>query len=341
METINLENIQNSRVFLRADMDVTFVNGNIESDFRIKRCLPTIELLLQKNNKVVIFTKIGRPEKQEPELSTKNLIPTLNRLLKTDIDFIENLKDLASRTFQLSIFENTRFFAWESSTASDQGKVLPIFSSLFDYYVDEAFAMSHRKETTNFLFPKLLKKISIGLNYKNEITHLEKIKAGEFEHPAVFVLGGIKAETKVPMINYLLDNFDMFLIGGKLDEEKIVTKDNSKLLIAKNNETGFDITDNSLKEFIEKIKEAKTIIWNGPTGMFEKEEHAESTREIIKAIEERKDTLNIAGGGDTIAAIEKYGNFNNYSFVSTGGGAMFHYLSGGLTNIEELVDSSR
>ena len=93
------------------------------------------------------------------------------------------------------------------------------------------------------------------------------------------------------------------------------------------NEMILDIGPSSLDCFIDIIKRAETIIWNGPLGYFENAIFAKSTEEIIKAISESR-AFTVVGGGETLLALEKVKAFDKISFVSTGGGAMLSYLSG-------------
>lgn len=93
------------------------------------------------------------------------------------------------------------------------------------------------------------------------------------------------------------------------------------------NEKIFDIGPDTIKAFIAIIKKAKTILWNGPVGAFEIDEFAEGTKSLAKAIAESK-AFKVAGGGDTLAAIEKYQIGGNIDYISTGGGAFLTVLEG-------------
>ncbi|MGB2058190.1 phosphoglycerate kinase [Alcanivorax sp.] len=75
------------------------------------------------------------------------------------------------------------------------------------------------------------------------------------------------------------------------------------------------------------MKEAKTIIWNGPLGVFEFDQFGEGTREMAEAIAD-SDAFSIAGGGDTLAAVDKYGITDKVSYISTGGGAFLEFVEG-------------
>lgn len=89
----------------------------------------------------------------------------------------------------------------------------------------------------------------------------------------------------------------------------------------------FDIGPTTAKALAELIKSAGTIIWNGPVGVFEFDQFGEGTRVIAEAIA-ASDAFSIAGGGDTLAAVDKYGIADKISYISTGGGAFLEYVEG-------------
>ncbi len=93
------------------------------------------------------------------------------------------------------------------------------------------------------------------------------------------------------------------------------------------NEKVYDIGPDTIKHLTGIIKKAKTILWNGPVGAFEIEQYSEGTREIAKAIAESKG-FSVAGGGDTLAAIEAYHVADKIDYISTGGGAFLTFLEG-------------
>ena len=101
---------------------------------------------------------------------------------------------------------------------------------------------------------------------------------------------------------------------------------------------GFDIGDETIKIYVEELKKAKTVVWNGPVGLFEFEQFAIGTNSLAKALGDT-DAVTIIGGGDSAAAIEKLGISNKFSHISTGGGASLEFLEGKkLPGIECLQD---
>ncbi len=89
----------------------------------------------------------------------------------------------------------------------------------------------------------------------------------------------------------------------------------------------FDIGPDSALALAEQLKQAKTIIWNGPVGVFEFDQFGEGTKALALAIAE-SDAFSIAGGGDTLAAVDKYGITEQVSYISTGGGAFLEFVEG-------------
>lgn len=89
----------------------------------------------------------------------------------------------------------------------------------------------------------------------------------------------------------------------------------------------FDIGPEASEKIAEILKQAKTILWNGPVGVFEFDQFGQGTQSLSEAIA-ASDAFSVAGGGDTLAAIDKYGIADKVSYISTGGGAFLEYVEG-------------
>ena len=90
---------------------------------------------------------------------------------------------------------------------------------------------------------------------------------------------------------------------------------------------GLDIGPATVSAYTQALKDAKTVVWNGPVGVFENDAFARGTETIARAIADSK-AFSIAGGGDTVAAINKFGIADKVSYISTAGGAFLEFLEG-------------
>ena len=113
--------------------------------------------------------------------------------------------------------------------------------------------------------------------------------------------------------------------GKEFSESAVATLKNAADVEA--DDMIFDIGPDSSAALAEQLKQAKTIIWNGPVGVFEFDQFGEGTKALALAIAE-SDAFSIAGGGDTLAAVDKYDIADKVSYISTGGGAFLEFVEG-------------
>jgi len=115
------------------------------------------------------------------------------------------------------------------------------------------------------------------------------------------------------------------VVGKKFDaNEKAVLKDAGAVA---DDDMIFDIGPKSAQQLADIIMKAGTVVWNGPVGVFEFDQFGEGTKKIADAIA-RTGAFTLAGGGDTIAAIQKYDIYDKVSYISTAGGAFLEFLEG-------------
>lgn len=125
------------------------------------------------------------------------------------------------------------------------------------------------------------------------------------------------------------------VIGKKFDaNEPAVIKDADTV---SNDDMIFDIGPKSAQELADIIMKAGTVVWNGPVGVFEFDQFGAGTHTIAKAIADTK-AFTLAGGGDTIAAIQKYGIYDKVSYISTAGGAFLEFLEGKKLPAVEILE---
>ncbi len=142
-----------------------------------------------------------------------------------------------------------------------------------------------------------------------------------------------KAEAKgckilLPVDNVVTDHFGDDAVGEVVDSDKIP-----------DDRMGMDIGPKTRELYCEAVKAAKTVFWNGPMGVFEIEQFAAGTEAVARAIADA-DNTSIIGGGDSVAAINKFGLADKMSWISTGGGASMELVEGkALPGVEALLDA--
>jgi len=300
-----------TKVFIRLDMDVPIVDGNIGETYRLEAGLPTIKYVLQQGGIPVLAGHMGQPEGVVDEkLSTKQLLPYFNQ-------------HLGENNFEL--LENLRFNTGEEENSPEYSKEL---ASKADIYVNESFATSHRKHASIVGIPSILPSFA-GLRLQKEITILEKVKK-DSKKPFIVIIGGAKLESKLPVIDTFLKLSDAVLIGGKLgiEWENLKKEIPGNLYIPTDYaQDKKDIGSETIKKFVQIISTAKTILWAGPLGLYEDPQFITGTKEISEAITNNKDVWSIIGGGDTVAAVSSLNLLDKFNFASTGGGAMLEFLA--------------
>lgn len=210
--------VQNERVFVRADLNVPLKNGIIEDDFRLKAAQPTLDLLLAEGARIVIGTHIGRPTGYDKHLSTTHLIPWFRDHSYTAF-FASTLEEAyiysqRLKPGELLIVENLRFSEHEKQPSYVFATQL---ARLADYYINDAFGLLHRNDTSITLLPQLYpkEKKTIGLLVEKELSVLEHLRTNA-RRPFLIFLGGGKVKDKLPLIEQILPFVDTVVVGPAL-----------------------------------------------------------------------------------------------------------------------------
>ena len=199
----------------------------------------------------------------------------------------------------------------------------------FDIYVNEAFATSHRKHCSIDALPRLMvsqgKIVCVGLRFAEEIETLTSVTVTG-DSNRVAIIGGAKGDKEEYARKLEIRNWEV-LRGGLLPGAKL-------------RPDGLDISDETISNFQFPISNAQVIVLAGPMGKYE--DNASNafngTVQIFTAVAESK-AYKIAGGGDTEAALEKFGLKEKMDWISVGGGAMLEFLATGtLPGIEAILD---
>jgi phosphoglycerate kinase len=265
---------------------------------------------------------------------------------------------------EILFLENLRFDRGEEKNDRKFAKKL---AKLADVYVNEAFSVCHRNHASVSALRKMLPSFS-GFLLEEEIANLDKIKNPV--KPLVIMMGGAKIKTKINLIKKLGKKATKILIGGALANNfframglsvgrSLIDKDSvliaEKLLADKKiilpvdaavesgkiarrkiiddigkNEIIYDIGPETIRLYAEILRGARTIIWNGPLGAFEKPPFRYGTLSLgqVVAARSRGKTFGVVGGGETIEALKMTRMENYIDWISTGGGAMLAYLGG-------------
>ncbi len=369
------------RVFMRLDFNVPLGEPDSHGDrpvtenARIVEALPTIKFAMEAGAKLILASHLGRPDgKRNPAFSMRPVAQELAALLgpKAEItladDCVGDGIELMARSLkngQILLLENLRFHAGEEANDPDFAHRL---ARLADVYVTDAFGTAHRKHASTFGVAEQVPVKAMGYLIEKELKFLDPLLKNPAK-PFYAVLGGSKVTDKIATIESLLERVDGLLIGGAMAHafweaqgdtipagakgpkpadvaaaREIMAHAKSKnilLQVPADTNLGFDIGPKTIAKFVEILRGAKTVFWNGPLGWFEKPEYATGTFEVARALAEMP-CVKVIGGGDTVSAIKQSGVAEKFDHLSTGGGAVLEYLEGkGLPGIDVLRVSSR
>lgn len=385
--------LEKKRVLVRVDFNSPMgPNGNILDDKRIKSHLETLRAL--EECRVVLMAHQSRAGKKDfTTLEAHARLAT--KLLRREVAYIDDIFGSHARDAikslepgEVLLLENTRFFAEESLTRTPaehaKSHMVKRLAPLFDIFINDAFAVSHRSHLSVVGFTEVLPSAA-GLLIDREVVALDRgLKGGE--HPTIFALGGTKADDSIKVTKNVLSRggadkvltsgvvATVFLMAagvdvgeanrkfvegqGYLDQielaRKLLKDYPGKILMpvdvaldregervevsVKQIPKDLPIADIGLETIVDysrELKEARVTVLNGSAGIFEQEMFKLGTAELLKAATESGHS--IAGGGHTVAAVDRLGLEPKFSHVSIGGGASITYLSGDpLPGIEAL-----
>ncbi len=219
MRTIENYSFKGKRVLIRVDFNVPLNhNRQVTDATRISESMPTIKKILNDGGSVVLMTHLGRPNGHEPDYSLTPIVPVLSGFLNRKVIFDRDLfgpktVDVCSKLKpgEVVLLENLRFYHEEE--AADEGFAKQL-ASLADYYVNDAFATSHREHASTATIAKFFpKKKFFGLLLANELLNLDKVM-NQAQPPFTAIVGGAKVSSKIAIIKNLINRVDNMIIGG-------------------------------------------------------------------------------------------------------------------------------
>lgn len=218
-KTIRDIDLDGKTVLLRADYNVPVQGGKITDDYRIKQSLPTLEYLLKHKIKLIICSHLGRPK--GPNESALSLFPVAKRLkqvLDRPVEFVTDAggpktkKAVSSmKPGDVLLLENLRFFPGEK--ADDDGFAKDL-ASLADVFVQDGFAVAHRKDASTHAITKYLPSVA-GFLLEKEVKTITRAMEKP-ERPVMAIIGGAKIADKLDALNRFIEIADFVAIGGAM-----------------------------------------------------------------------------------------------------------------------------
>lgn len=407
-KTVADVDVQGKKVLMRVDFNVPQDDdGNITSDDRIVKALPTIKNVLDRGGSLILMSHLGRPEgKRDDAFTLRPVAQRLSQLLGKKVIFATDCvgpdatsKAKALKKGDVLLLENLRFYREEvikDKAAKEDAQLRQAkdnfakqLGAMADVYVDDAFGTAHRDNASMYTVPQVMegKPRVIGFLIEKELKFLGDTIRNPV-HPFVSILGGAKVSDKIGVIENLIGKVDRIIIGGAMAYTFLKTRgkaiggsrveddfldkaqelldraadQNCEVLLPPDHavvrklEAGaehriavgdidpgwqaVDIGPMAAREFSAKIVDAKTIVWNGPMGVFEIPPFDQGTNAIAQAVAKATENgaKSIVGGGDSASAIEQLGLQDKISHISTGGGASLEFLEGKKFKAIEILD---
>ncbi|MDE2213065.1 MAG: phosphoglycerate kinase [Patescibacteria group bacterium] len=369
LRSVREADVVGNTVVLRTSLNVPVGEDGAPLDpFRLKKALPTIEYLSERNAKTIILGHLGRDG-----VSLQGVAHSLQGLTSVPIRFFTGaLSEAATEASKMApgecmILENIRREAGEEENSPVLSQQLAALGKL---YVNDAFADSHRTHASIVGIAGLLPSYA-GLLMEEEVSHLSK--ALQPPPSARAYVGGAKFKTKEPLIMKLLDLYERVHVVGAIADDFLVARghgvgrslvseipipralaSDSRIVVEEDvtvvkdgvarvcgiddiaaDEIIMDAGPATAKRWSEEIAESPFVLWNGTLGVYEKG-FIGPTEALGRAIVSAKVPA-VIGGGDTLAALSGISFEGSRAFLSTGGGAMLQFLANGtLPGIEPL-----
>ncbi len=354
-KTVRDVNVGGKTVLVRADYNVPLReadDGSMEvaDDTRIQASLATLRYLREQGaGKIVVISHLGRPEltgdeEKDEEVRRKfSLEPVAERLTElmpeTTVRFVDAVRGEKVREAVkilpeggILVLENLRFEPGEKANAKEFAEQV-VGDTGAELFVQDGFGVVHREQASTVAMAEVLPAV-MGLLVEREIEMLQTTLE-EPERPFVVVIGGAKVADKQPLIEKFLPIADRVLVGGKIAADGYAT-DDEKVYVAEDfdeDEAGnkLDIGPVATGKFVEALRGAKTVLWNGVLGKVEDVAFATGSEIVAKVLGENPEVTTVICGGDTVGFVMGLAEKDpelKYDWLSTGGGAALALLAG-------------
>ena len=208
------------RCLVRLDLNVPLVDGAVGDDTRIRRVLPGLNALIETGARLVILTHLGRPKGQQvPDMSVAPVAAALAVLLERDVPVVADITGATARDAvaamqdgDIVMLENLRFQAGEESNDPAFAAQL---AALGDIYVGDAFSCTHRAHASVEALPRMMQTVVAGRALGTELSALHRALSAP-DRPVGAVVGGAKVSTKLSVLENLVKQVDVLVLGGAM-----------------------------------------------------------------------------------------------------------------------------
>ncbi|MFC3958259.1 phosphoglycerate kinase [Halovivax cerinus] len=384
----------------RVDINSPVEDGSLLDDSRIRAHVGTLETLLEADARVAVLAHQGRPGGGDSFSTLEPHARRLDTLLDAPVGYVDETHGKSARAAvdalddgECVVLENTRFYSEEYMTlepdVAASTHLVTRLAPVFDVYVNDAFAASHRSQPSLVGFPRVLPSYA-GLVMERELEVLDDIATTD--NPRTYVLGGAKVSGSIDAARDVLarDLADTVLTAGvvgnvflaaadedigkastdfiyergywdeieraalllddygdriEFPSDVAVDRDGERVelglddLPPGDDEPAMDVGQETLDRYETVLDESRTVILNGPAGVYERDVFATGTRTLYRAAADVE--TSIVGGGDTASAMNALG-IDGFTHVSTGGGAALTLLTGdSLVAVDAIADAPK
>jgi phosphoglycerate kinase len=343
--------VSGKRVFIRADLNVPQdEQGVITEDTRIRASIPCIQMALDAGAAVMVTTHLGRPVEGEfkPQDSLAPVAERLSVLMGRDVPLIADwVKGVSVQPGQVVLLENCRVnpgekknneaLAYGIAQFAPVACAGPLLAAEMDA-ITLALANPKRPLVAIVAGSKVSTKLTILKSLASKVDQL--IVGGGIANTFMLASGlpigkSLAERELLEEARAVIDAMKARGAAVPIPTDVVTAKAFSADAVATVKATGdvadddliLDIGPDTAAALALQLKSAGTIVWNGPVGVFEFAAFENGTRTLAHAIAESS-AFSVAGGGDTLAAIAKYGIEKQVGYISTGGGAFLEVLEG-------------
>ena len=373
--TFGAGDISDADVVVRADLNVPLAGRTVADDARLRAALPTLRALVSRGNRILVVSHLGRPQRPHAGMSLRPAARALSRLLGVEVPLVPRTGEssLAARRARIALLENVRFDPRETSRSSAERQALAEeLRAGADVIVSDAFSVFHRRHAT------IVELVASGPSVAGKLVEQEVARLTpliELSEPPLVIVGGTRAEEKLPLLDGLTASAAVVLLGAQMAARigELAAAGTAEGAVARRvlargstvvpsdvvvgDESGrarvvpfpdvrpgmrvVDLGPSARRRYAELVHTARTVIWNGPPG-FQHERAGRAGAEALAAACAETPAVTIVGGGTTSMPLRWRGLCDRVTHVSTGGTVLLHVLLGWpLPGVDALVGGSR